>query len=787
MSYRLRKRLFLLLLPLFLGAVALSTRVETDLNPFFTATASDDAAFLASLLQSGELSRRYLLAVESPPGRRADPTPFAEALRDRLSRLADVERVWLASRPPPEWLATVAGYAPYHARMFSLEPATELAALLAPERLPERAAALQRLLLSPQGAFIKPVALHDPLLLSLQAFRDLASRWKTADAAAPQDNATGFAGLILQARPPSLDTAAQERLQAAIRAEFAAESVRDGGPGFQLSMTGVPVYTVAAQGQIVHDVTVVSTVSTAAVTLIFLIIFRSFKAMHWVLLIVAASFGVGALATSLWFGNVHSLTLALGSTLTGVSIDYPMHVLAHTAQFRAEAPDQAVRRVWPSLFVGALTTVVGYVALGLTSFPGFQQVAVFSAAAIFAALLLTRYVLPALLLNVRLRPPAVPLLSGWSHFCQRRRTPALVGLTAFLAGAALTLPQLRWNDDLSRLAMDMSALNQQDQHIRARLAGIEPGRFVLIKGTDLESALQASEAVERRLRRLKASGAINEYFGLYPWLVSLHLQNENAAAYRPWTDREAFRQAWRASLEAANLSADKLGRLPPVSGALAPSPEVRHILSGQIVEQAKGVALVIWLGPHQPEAVTAAVADIPGARYFSQKDLINHLARDYREQSLAMLGGGLLAIYGLLALRYRRPGPALFSLLPALIASLMLFAVWSVLQQEISFLHVMCLLLAVSICEDYGIFFLDTGSGDRQATYQAIAPSMLTTTASFAALGLAENPTLRTLGAGVTAAVTLGFLLCPLLIRSGMTPMARRPGDRGRPRPVDPA
>lgn len=760
MPYPWRKRLFLLLLPLFLAAVYLTVRVETDLNSFFTATGDEDAAFLAGFLQSGELSRRTLIAVEAGPGSGAGLSAFAQDLAARLAALPGVARVWAADRPPEEWLSQLHARARFHARIFSLEPEAEAQALFDPAGLKDRAEALKQALLSPQGTLLKPVAKDDPLLLSLRAFRGMEDRFQgRADG--------GFAGLVLQSTAPALDTEAQGRLQAAARAAFDQLNAGVGGR-YTLAMTGVPVFTVAAEGQIARDVAVVSAVSTVAVALIFLALFRSLMALHWVLLIVAASYGAGTLATVLAFGTVHSLTLALGSTLTGVSIDYPMHVLAHAAQHRGESPGKAVSLVWPSLFVGALTTILGYLALGCTGFPGFRQIAVFSAAAILAALLLTRWVLPALLAGSALRPPGVIGLSGWLDFCRRRRRPLLAVLAAGLAGTAALLPEARWMDDLSRLAMDMGPLKQQDRRIRAHMAGIEPGRFVLVQAGDMETALQYSEAAERRLRKLKEAGGLKEYFGIFPWLVSARLQADNAAAYaRGGT--EQFQAAWRAALADAGLSVEKLGRLAPVSEPLPESPEspeTRRILAGQIVEQADGVALVIWLGAHDPAAVAAAVADLPGVRYFSQKDLLDRLARGYRDESLVMLGWGLLAIYGLLWLRYRHPGKAFFALLPALVASFAVFAAWAALGQEVSFLHVMCLLLAVSICEDYGIFFLDNGGGDIQATYQAIAPSMLTTAVSFAALGLAENPTLRTLAAAVTLGVVLGFLLCPVLIRA---------------------
>jgi predicted exporter len=762
-----RRRLFFLLLPLFLAGVFLNTRIETDLNTFFTATDSEDTALLAGFLQSGELSRRYLITVEG----RTDAGPLAEALVRRLAEAPEVERVWRADRPPGEWIAAVQNYAPYHARIYSLQAADDEAAPFGPDGLRRRAEALKQALLSPEGGFVKQIARDDPLLLSLSGFKGLQGRLRS-----PADQAVG---LILQARAPALDTEAQSRLQDILRTRFDELNRAEGGT-FRLDMTGVPVFTVAAHDRINRDVVLISAVSSVGLVLVFLLLFRSFAALHWVLLIVAASYGAGTLATSLAFGSAHSLTLALGSTLCGVCLDYPIHVLAHASQHRGERAETVVRGIWPSLAVGALTTVVGYGALGFTGFPGFQQIAVFAGVAIAAALALTRWVLPALLEKTVLSPPEVRGLDGWIAFCRRRRKASLALLAGGVCGAAVVLPGVTWMTDLQSLTLDMGELRQRDQGIRARFGDIEPGRFVLVQGPDLETALQRSEAAERRLRKLKAAGGLGEFFGVYPWLVSERLQRANAEAY----DRAlnpAFRTEWRTALTAAGLSVARLGNLAPAAATPLKAEEVlasevRHILAGQIVRRDDGVALVVWLGAHRPEAVRDALADLPGVRYFSQRDLLNGLAEQYRDRSLDMLGYGLLIIYLALWLRYRRADKALLSLLPALLSALFIFAAWAALGQAVSFLHVMCLLLAVSICEDYGIFFLDNGGADIRVTYQAIAASMLTTLVSFAALGLAENPVLRTVAVAVTLGLIMGFLLCPLVIPSGgAAPEGRRP------------
>lgn len=763
MPFVWRKRLFFLSLPLLLAGVLLTTRAETDLNAFFTAVENEDAALLASFLQSGELSRRYLIAIHFTAEAKFSANALANDFVGQLAELPAVERVWLADRVPDDWVATVQSYAPHHALMFSLDPDREQSGVFDPDTLRGRAEALKRALLSPEGPWVKEIAKHDPLLLSLQAFRGLQTRLQPSSR-----SGANFIGVILQSRPPSLDTVSQSSLQAAIRECFDRLNARAGN-AFKLTMTGVPVFTVVTHDQIAQDVALVSAVSTVCVVLTFLMVFRSFAALNWVFLIVAASYAVGTLSTSLVFGTVHSLTLALGSSLTGVSIDYPMHVLAHAAQLPGESPPERIRRVWPSLFVGALTTVLGYVALGFTGFPGFQQIAVFSSAAIAATLFLTRWVLPALLTTTALRPPHVVGLESWVDFCRRRRTLLRGLLIIGLCSAIAVLPRVRWMDDLSKLTMEVGELKAQDQAIRAGMTSIEPGRFVLVKGQDLETALQNAEAAERVLRKLKDSEHIKEYFGLYPWLVSSKLQRANAAAYGTAID-EGFTAAWHQALTKAGLSVEKLGRFAspttPIPAETTLTATVQEILSGQLIRKPDGMALVIWLGGHDPTAVAAALEALPDVRYFSQKDLLNDLAQRYRDRAMTLLGWGLLGIYLLLWLRYRHPGKALFSLLPAVIASLALFTTWAALGQEVSFLHLMCLLLAVSICEDYGIFFLDNSGGDSGATYQAIAPSMLTTAVSFAALGLAENPTLRILAAAVTLGVVLGFALCPLLIRA---------------------
>jgi predicted exporter len=191
---------------------------------------------------------------------------------------------------------------------------------------------------------------------------------------------------------------------------------------------------------------------------------------------------------------------------------------------------------------------------------------------------------------------------------------------------------------------------------------------------------------------------------------------------------------------------------------------IEAILSAQIHREADSVHLAVWLGPHDPAAVAAALADLDGVRYFSQRDRINALARTYQHRAAVALGLGLVVILLVLAWRYRSLSQAFQMLVPSLVGMVLVLAGFTALNQPISFFHLLATALVVAICVDYGIFYTERRAGELLATYRAMGASMLTTIAAFAALGLAENLLLKTLAVTVVVGVAAGFLLCPLLI-----------------------
>ena len=755
---------FLVLLCVLIVLTAYTTHFKTDISAFFIAGDNAEEILLASEIQSGALSRRTVLSIGSIEKKRI-PQQFINELTARLKAIPGVIDVWKAGETRDIIKALELLYLPYGSQLYSRNPAQDLKIIFSEQGLADRAAGLRQALLSPQSEIIKKVAKIDPLLLIFNGFKTYQPIQSAQNEQALYEN------LLLETEMSGMDVAAQTQIQQHIKSVFAelAQQSKTDGLSYQLDMTGVPIFAAATQGMMEADIKLISTLSSIALAILFFWIFRSVSVFFWVSCLMVAVITTTLLVINLVFGSIHAMTLAIGSTLVGVCVDYPIHALVHAQSVDANKRAVAIAKIWPSMLIGAITTSVGYVALGLSGYPGFQQVAVYAGTGIFVSLLLTRFVLPYLIAGIDTTSTRMPVAGIWIKFCRRFR-PGLLLLLLVLSGISLiTLNSLQWLQDLQQLTPELDYLKIKDQEIRSRMVSIEPGRFVLVSAPDVELALQKAEQVYQVLDQMKKQANLTDYFGLYPWILSQQQQQQNAQMLKAGLTGEVQRN-WQKALKDQGLSVEHLGQFHvPTDKTLAvqqvlQSP-IGRLVDNQIVISAKQTLIIIWLGEHQPEILQKALANIPEVQYFSQRDLLNKMAVSYQERAELLLLAGFLFIIMILSLRYRSLWKAILTLVPALLSMLIILAILSFIGEPLSFLHLVGILLVISICDDFTIFYQENPGGDIVLTYQAIAASMLTSALGFGCLIVAQTSILRTLAEIVTGGVILGFLLCPVMIK----------------------
>jgi predicted exporter len=743
----------------------LRTDMRTDIRDFFFPGTAVEAGFRVGQQQAGQLSRRYIVSVTHAGTDTSTARDLVDSLQQALSGHAAVSRVWSGLSSDVSMIEEVQRYAPHVMQLYSLQPELAIGDVFSDASLQARAEFIRQALLGPDPQGIKALLAHDPLLLSMDVF---ARHGMRTDSPPRDPSATTF---FVETHHSGLDTDEQAGFQRALKQQFMDLQAQH-GTTFGLEYTGVPVFSVAIKEQVAGDVHRIALFSMLAIALLSWLVFRSLRAVLLLGLLLLVTVAFAALLSQWVFGYVHGLTLALGVTLMGVCVDYFIHGMVHAGSANISQRQQAIRRIWPALLTGAATTLIGYIALSLSGYPGLQQLAVFAVAGIAMALLLTRYFLADLMSAMRVRvEPSLDLgvLLGTGY--RRRGRVLLAVLLAVLLGVVVLMGvgQVEWRDDMGLFSTEMQQLRDHDSRIRARLSSAEPGRFVLVTGKDMEESLQRGEAVQRLLLPLQSDGKLDGFSGLYPWLASKQLQSENAAAWNAALDDDV-RGRWQRVLTRAGLNANRFPPLPHSDPAFLLPQDLGEsalwpLLSQQLLVEPDQTTVAIWLTRHDPAAVAAALQGIEGARYFSQKDSLESLSANYRERAITLLAWGVAVILVMLALRYRSVLSALQVLSPALLSVVVLLGLWGLSGVPLGILHLIGLLLTTAIGVDYGVFFFENRGGNLQRSYQAIGVSALTTAVSFACLGVAAMPALHALAWTVVPGVLAGFLLCPLLLR----------------------
>jgi predicted exporter len=799
-------------LPVILGVVLLALmgvfvkfRLEltSDITHFLAA--GDDArlAKLSRQLAESELTKTTILVIGSESGDPQVAITAAKALAETLA--ADEEVAWLRSGWADDQSAAIHDlYFPRRV-YFTADSTAGLEQKLAPAGLEQSASELQRQLRLPTAALIKRIAPEDPQLLypaMLERLEDArAGPLRVVEGQLVSE--TGEAVILFASVHSPFQSAHQGPLQDRIAARFAelAKQAEANGERLTLRQSGVGRFALRAEAQIRGDIQRISIVSMIGVIVLFLLLFRSPRAIVLATIPLAAGVLTATTVCVLVFGRIHGLTLAFGASLIGVCIDYPIHLFCHHAlEPDPSGPFGTARRIRPGLLVGALTTVAGFVGLGLTSFPGVREIGVFAAVGVFAALLATLWLLPPLMAeraqSVGLSQKLASISATVLERMRARRGSLLVLPMIALLVIAVAIPRIEFQDDVSALTETDAELLAEDEAVRALVSRMDAGRMIVAIADDEEQALQKNDAVYQHLLAAREAGELEDFASLHELLWSDSLQMQNLAAYgEPASFAEALDaafvgQGFRAGVFAKFI--EELERLRAGQGAaplgyadLAASP-LREAAGSMRVELEDGQIGVLSLvrGVADPEALRARIADLDDVHLFDQRALMAELYGRHRNQTLQLVGIGLLAVLAMIALRYRAAGPTLAAFMPALLAGSTTLSVLVLAGVQLNLLHVVSLLLVQSMGVDYGVFLAETVSrpGDRAerrthperaaATVASLLGCCLSTVLAFGLLAMSSNPALRSIGLTVGIGVFMSLILAPtaMILFAGKRP-----------------
>ena len=462
-----------------------AARLSTDLFELLPATELDRATAMAADEFSRNVSNRVFLLVHSDHHKSVHRATdvLAEQLKD--SGLFDQ----IVSKIEPDWLEQVGTfYYPY--RFQVLEPGDQLAS---PDDLGRSLVKRSmQTLSSPSGLVSGQQLINDPLFV-LQRY--LQSLPKGANHIKPDE---GYLEVVqdgqyynlivglLNGSVLSLEN--QDKALTTIdNAINQVMTVPDGpalsGPEIGVIRSGMIFHAGAGADDAKREVSTVGMGSILCIVLLIITVFCSVTP----LLLCMLSIGIGIIAgysfTVAIIGSIHVFTLVFGASLIGVSIDYSFHFFAEWQRQKQQwSPLVGLKHIMPGITLGLVTSLLGYLPMLVTPFPGLKQMALFSTFGLFMAWLTVVAVYPRLVHSPGSMVQKHNWLMDWVEWlldvwhkkiCSINRGYLIIVLLGCCVGVFLLMP----NDDIRQLQSRSPDMVKADQAVRDIVGDFTENRF----------------------------------------------------------------------------------------------------------------------------------------------------------------------------------------------------------------------------------------------------------------------------------------------------------------------
>lgn len=552
---------------------------------------------------------------------------------------------------------------------------------------------------------------------------------------------------------------------AAIRA--AVDAVRGAFPALELGLTGKPVLQHDEMTTANRDMAVASAASLAAITVLFIVVFRGVRRPLLAVLAFAIAAGWTYGAATLLVGHLNLLSTVFMLVLVGAGLDYGVHVCSRYGEFRRtlgarESASLAVRRIGAGTLAGAVGSAAVFYGAVFTDFGGLRELGIIAGTGLLLCAVAMVTVLPALFVLLDARG------EGGQAKARRASTPARVrprqlALAAVpLFGCLAFLPAgLRFESNLLELQSQSLESVRWERRIFADSASASWFAASTVRDMDAVAELCAKAAAHPEILRTES--------------VLDVVPRETPA-----------RAALRAKVAAAGAD---LPRSVPAADAPA---AVRH---AALI--ARGAALPLRLA--LPEAIAPRLVSPGGAllvRYLPRDDAWDDAAlarfvdavravdptatgvpitqlesiRDMRGAFVESSLWAIVAVTVVAAISFRAVLPALLASATVVAGVGLAIALLPTVGTHLNLANFFAVPMLIGLGIDSAIHIIHRfreDPGDPLPTVRAVAFTALTTAIGFGALVFAEHRGMRSLG----LAMGVGSLAC-MYVACGLLPLA---------------
>ena len=492
-------------------------------------------------------------------------------------------------------------------------------------------------------------------------------------------------------------------------------------------------FTAENSAKIKAEVNLIITATLVLLLLFYAVALRNLRVLLITSTVLAGSLFVGLSAVTACFDEVSIFTLAFGSGIVMMAVDYFFHYYFHGYYGRKGGNRSKVLAAF-------MTTAAGFAILFFAAFPLIQQLSLFAVTALAFAYFQFTFLIervPLVPKETRLKMPAPS--KGWFK-------PLHVTLFSF-ALLAVAGTQLRFDAELRRLDYRNDALLQLQQTFSATAATQKP---LLIYGGSLDAVISEAEHLRSGYPSLRSAADLYRSQAAFK-TYETQLKKIDFAKLRSELETDAVSVGFREGMfqDAYRFAQTPRYRDPDPSLLMQMGFETREVRPGRWVS-------IAYLDTRE----AAAFEPTKNAVMLQSGRLLEKSVEGVTTQ-LLLIGGltlGVIVIFLIWLLRGETLRALNYILFP-MAAILGLLA----LGTPLSLMHLFALIIVIVAGIDYGIYM----SRPEYETDEAIYYAMLTTFAGFGIFVFSHIGALHHIGTVIATGIAATFILQRFQLRKG--------------------
>ena len=523
-------------------------------------------------------------------------------------------------------------------------------------------------------------------------------------------------------------------------------------------ISGVPIHTYYSQKSAQREITIISIVSLIVICLMFIFVFKSVKpyiiSMCTIFLAGASAF----LLSSVFFSSIHIFTFVFGTSLIGISIDHSIHFI--TEWYNEKDKKEVLKKIFPSMLLGFITTIISYLSLSLTSLTLLKQIALFSIFGLISSFLTVNIMYPIIFKNDKrvIKDSVINLSKNiLVRYVKLINTKIIaVFFIIVILVSILTIPRIKVNFSANQLYSTPDFLLESETEVYKRLNTSLAKNIIISRGDTLSKALQAEESI--------GNSFTNNYMAISRVLYSEEMQRDNMKLVE-----KKLMPLLRTQINSLDLNESSYNKImTEFSNVKNEILDINAIIDEPSFSDLKKIIvtnnnkyfLIATSDYNTNNIVKSANKDV---KIFNINEEINDALDSTAKTALKMAIIAYILIFIAIMIYFNKK-QALAIILVQMMSILINLSLHSIFSININIFSIFALILSIGISIDYAIFFSNSAA-DKEITFLAVFLSMMTTVLSFGTLAFSGFIPVKSFGLFLFIGVLSSFIISPILFK----------------------